>query len=165
VFLSDLNCSLTHSGLFPIIKKSLLKNCHVWLSSTVVEEHAAEPVAAEEGDAGGQASTAAQMCTLPGVGQFQALPPSQCKIDLGKNQCPRFLCFLTGKVSFSGKAWELLVITQGAISSANGSHALPEKDTFPVRKAPQWKPLRGNFEGAEGPGIAPHPAACAFAPL
>jgi hypothetical protein len=134
----------------------------------LVEEHAAEPVAAGEGDAGGQASTAARMCTLPGAGQFRALPPSQCKIDLGNNQCPRFPRFprfLTGKVSFSGKAREPLVITQGAISLANGSRALPEKDTFPVRKAPQRKPLRGNFEGAEGPGIAPHPAACAFAPL
>ena len=129
----------------------------------LVEEHAAEPVTTGEGDAGGRACTAARMRTLPGAGQSRALPPSQCKIDLGKNQCPRFPRFprfLTGKVSFSGKAREPLVITQGAISSANGSHALPEKDTFPVRKAPQQKPLHGNFEGAEGLGIALHPAAC-----
>jgi hypothetical protein len=39
-----------------------------------VEECAAEPRTAGEGDAGGWTSTAAQMSTLPGAGQYWALP-------------------------------------------------------------------------------------------
>jgi hypothetical protein len=47
-------------------------------------------------------------------------------------------------------------ITQGAIFLANSFHAVPKKDTFPVRKVPQRKPVRGNFEGyCPTPGSVP----------